>query len=148
VQPVGINGYAAAGNRGSFRALFADGQAMSIRQPANQDTANAVDPVDQAHADRSRSRSSSIATCPTICSTRRTTVADSIDENDAKNALHVNPVDVPYLQTANIAVPIVPDPQMRRGCVRLDTIDGWIEDGPDVRLSRLKAMLDDMEGKL
>jgi flagellar assembly protein FliH len=32
--------------------------------------------------------------------------------------------------------------------VRLATADGWIEDGPDVRLSRLKALMDDMEGKL
>lgn len=200
IQQVGISGYSAAGNRGSFRALFADGQAMSVRQPANQDAANAVDPVDQAHADGfamgfeegsriaaeaaaddreaqmrladaleqlAPAQSGTLATMLSatvvrlveqivgqvaidedLLRARCEAVAAFIDENDAKNALHVNPVDMPFLQSADIAVPIVPDPQMRRGCVRLDTVDGWIEDGPDVRLSRLKAMLDDMEGKL
>lgn len=75
-------------------------------------------------------------------------VAAFIDENDAKGALHLNPADLPLIAGANVAVQVVADPQLRRGCVRLDTADGWIEDGPDVRLSRLKAMLDDMEGKL
>jgi flagellar assembly protein FliH len=75
-------------------------------------------------------------------------VAAFIDEDDTKGALHVNPADLPLIAGADIAVQVVGDPQLRRGCVRLDTADGWIEDGPDVRLSRLKAMLDDMEGKL
>ena len=25
--------------------------------------------------------------------------------------------------------------------------DGWVEDGPDVRLARLRALMDDMEGR-
>ena len=42
---------------------------------------------------------------------------------------------------------LVPDKAMQRGCVRLETAEGWVEDGPDVRLSRLRALLDDMEGR-
>lgn len=74
-------------------------------------------------------------------------VAAFIDGGESAGALHVHPSDLAYIQHVDIAVPVVPDAQMRRGCVRLDTAEGWIEDGPDVRLSRLKAMLDDMEGR-
>ena len=76
------------------------------------------------------------------------TVAAFIEDSDGKHALHVHPEDLPLIEGSHIGVPVVADAGLRRGSVRLDTADGWIEDGPDVRLSRLKAMLDDMEGKL
>lgn len=76
------------------------------------------------------------------------TVAAFIEDTDTKQALHVHPEDLPLISGSEIGVPVVADAGLRRGSVRLDTADGWIEDGPDVRLSRLKAMLDDMEGKL
>lgn len=75
-------------------------------------------------------------------------VASFIEDTDGKHALHVNPDDLPLISGSEIGVPVVADASLRRGSVRLDTADGWIEDGPDVRLSRLRAMLDDMEGKL
>ncbi|RVT43337.1 FliH/SctL family protein [Sphingobium algorifonticola] len=75
-------------------------------------------------------------------------VAAFIEDSDTRHALHVNAEDLPFIEAVQIGVPVVADPTLRRGSVRLDTADGWIEDGPDVRLSRLKAMLDDMEGRL
>ncbi|KFG89121.1 Flagellar biosynthesis protein [Sphingobium herbicidovorans NBRC 16415] len=75
------------------------------------------------------------------------TVAAFIEENDPKGALHLHPDDIAMLQDETIGVRMVPDEAMHRGCVRLETADGWVEDGPDVRLSRLRALLDDMEGK-
>jgi flagellar assembly protein FliH len=75
-------------------------------------------------------------------------VAALVDETEGKGALRLNPDDLTLIVGADIGVQVVADPQMRRGSVRLDTADGWIEDGPDVRLSRLKALLDDMEGRL
>ena len=75
-------------------------------------------------------------------------VAAFIEDSDTRHALHVNAEDLPFIESARIGVPVIADPALRRGSVRLDTAEGWIEDGPDVRLSRLKAMLDDMEGKL
>lgn len=75
-------------------------------------------------------------------------VAAFIEDTDTRHALHVNEEDLPFIEGAQIGVPVVADPALRRGSVRLDTAEGWIEDGPDVRLSRLKAMLDDMEGRL
>ncbi|UZW55039.1 flagellar biosynthesis protein [Sphingobium sp. JS3065] len=74
-------------------------------------------------------------------------VAAFIEENDAKGALHLHPGDIELLQGEEIGVKLVADQAMQRGCVRLETADGWVEDGPDVRLSRLRSLLDDMEGK-
>ncbi|MEZ7273419.1 flagellar assembly protein FliH [Sphingobium sp. 10 DY56-G10] len=75
------------------------------------------------------------------------TVAAFIESNQDKSALHLHPDDVSLLEGETIGVPMVADKSMQRGCVRLETADGWVEDGPDVRLSRLRALMDDMEGK-
>ena len=74
-------------------------------------------------------------------------VAAFIEDGQNKQSLHVNPQDLPLLQDQEFGFALTPDDNVARGCVRLDTADGWIEDGPDIQLSRLKTMLDDMEGK-
>lgn len=70
-----------------------------------------------------------------------------IEEGQSRNSLHLHPQDIELLQGHEFGFPLTPDPDLGRGAVRLDTADGWIEDGPDVQLSRLKAMLDDLEGQ-
>ncbi|HEX7873701.1 MAG TPA: flagellar biosynthesis protein [Sphingobium sp.] len=75
-------------------------------------------------------------------------VAAHIDPDDGKAVLEVNPLDLPLIDTSDLAVALAPNGDLSRGSVRLATSDGWIEDGPDVRLARLKAMMDDMEGRL
>ncbi|MFO1260222.1 MAG: flagellar biosynthesis protein [Sphingomonadaceae bacterium] len=75
------------------------------------------------------------------------TVAAFITEEQDRNALCLNPEDLPLLAGREIAYRIQPDASVARGCVRLDAGDGWIEHGPDVQLSRLKALLDDMEDR-
>ena len=75
-------------------------------------------------------------------------VAGCIDGNDSPAKLEVNPEDLPLLQAEALGVMLVGNPALSRGSVRLATADGWIEDGPDIRLDRLKALMDDMEGKL
>ncbi|MCI4591575.1 flagellar assembly protein FliH [Sphingobium sp. BYY-5] len=74
-------------------------------------------------------------------------VAAFIESNQDKNALHLHPEDVALLKGEAIGLPLVADNAMQRGCVRLETADGWVEDGPDIRLSRLRALMDDIEGK-
>lgn len=74
-------------------------------------------------------------------------VAAFIDQSEGRNALHLHPEDLPLVEAAELDVALVADANMKRGCVRLDTAQGWVEDGPDVRLSRLRALLDDMEGR-
>lgn len=74
-------------------------------------------------------------------------VAACVDDRDDRAVLHLHPEDMPLLEGVELAVKVQGDAGLGRGCVRLDTADGWIEDGPDVRLARLKMLLDDMEGK-
>lgn len=57
-------------------------------------------------------------------------------------ALCVNPDDVAIFDGIELSVPIRPDDSVAAGHLRLDTAHGWIEDGPGVRLERLRAMLD------
>lgn len=75
------------------------------------------------------------------------TVAAFIEDGEKKGALYLHPEDLPLIEGYAVAVPLVPHPAMQRGCVRLETAEGWVEDGPDVRLSRLRALFDGMEGR-
>lgn len=74
-------------------------------------------------------------------------VAAFVEEEQGRNGLRINPDDLPLLEGQAFGLPLIPDASVTRGGVRLDTADGWIEDGLDVQLSRLKAMLDTMEGR-
>ena len=74
-------------------------------------------------------------------------VAAFIDDSQSRSSLHLNPEDIALLDGREIGFVLTPDSDVARGGVRLETADGWIEDGPDVQISRLKAMLDDMEGQ-
>jgi flagellar assembly protein FliH len=58
--------------------------------------------------------------------------------------LRVHPDDIAYLQAARLDVPLHADPSLGRGAIVLETGHGWIEDGPAVRLDRLRAELDKM----
>jgi flagellar assembly protein FliH len=75
-------------------------------------------------------------------------VAAHIDPDDGKATLEVNPEDLSLIDASALSVALKANPELSRGSVRLATSDGWIEDGPDVRLARLHAMMDDMEGRL
>ena len=73
-------------------------------------------------------------------------VAACIDDGES-HVLEVNPEDLPLLEEQAAAVTLTPNPELPRGSVRLATAAGWVEDGPDIRLARLKALLDEMEGR-
>jgi flagellar assembly protein FliH len=73
-------------------------------------------------------------------------VAACID-SDESHVLEVNPEDMHLLEEVATGVTLTANPDLPRGSVRLATADGWVEDGPDIRLARLKALLDDMEGR-
>lgn len=70
-----------------------------------------------------------------------------IEEGQSSNSLHLNPDDIALLDGHEFGFPLTANEGIARGSVRLATADGWIEDGPDVQLARLKAVLDDMEGR-
>jgi len=83
-----------------------------------------------------------------VLTARCQAVAACIDSDDEKTVLEVNPEDLPLLEMERIGVPLAANADLPRGSVRLATADGWVEDGPDVRLARLKDLMDDMEGQL
>jgi len=73
---------------------------------------------------------------------RTQAVAAMIAEETAPSRLRLHPTDVIRLQGANIAVEMVGDPMLAPGTIVLDTGSGWVEDGPHVRLEKLRAQLD------
>lgn len=70
--------------------------------------------------------------------------AAMIGEDNEASRLLAHPDDVALLQGARVPVDIVGDPSLPRGTVRLETGSGWIEDGPAIRLDRLRTALGKM----
>lgn len=56
--------------------------------------------------------------------------------------LRLHPEDVPLVDAKRLRVPLLADEGLERGSLVLETALGWIEDGPAVRLDRLRAELD------
>lgn len=73
---------------------------------------------------------------------RTQAVAAMIAEETAPTRLRLHPTDVVRLQGAPITVEMVGDPLLAPGTIVLDTGTGWVEDGPHVRLEKLRAQLD------
>lgn len=73
---------------------------------------------------------------------RTRSVATLIAEETAPARLRLHPDDIERLADANIAVEMLPDPSLAPGAILLETGSGWIEDGPRVRLDKLRAALD------
>jgi flagellar assembly protein FliH len=73
---------------------------------------------------------------------RTQAVAAMIAEETAPSRLRLHPTDVVRLAGAPISVELVGDPLLAPGTIVLDTGSGWVEDGPHVRLEKLRAQLD------
>jgi flagellar assembly protein FliH len=58
--------------------------------------------------------------------------------------LRAHPDDLVHLERAGLDVPLEADPGLARGSIVLETGNGWIEDGPAIRLERLRTELDRM----
>jgi flagellar assembly protein FliH len=67
-----------------------------------------------------------------------------IAEELAPARLRLHPDDLPLLESARIPVALIGDATLARGSLVLETGEGWIEDGPAIRLERLRAELDRM----
>jgi flagellar assembly protein FliH len=75
---------------------------------------------------------------------RAKAAAELIGENVEPSKLRANPEDLIHLERAPFHIPLQGDPTLPRGTILLETGHGWIEDGPAVRLERLRARLDQM----
>lgn len=86
-----------------------------------------------------------VAVDPDMLATRVDAVAAFIEEEQGRNQLRLHPEDIALLGGHEFGIALTPDASVSRGSVRLDTSEGWIEDGPDVQLSRLRALLNTMD---
>lgn len=79
---------------------------------------------------------------PALLVARAEAAAALIGEETAPARLRVHPDDLPFFIGSRVPVEIMADPTIERGGLKLETGQGWIEDGPSVRLDRLRAELD------
>lgn len=75
---------------------------------------------------------------------RTQAVAALIVEDAAPSRLRVHPDDAGRLAGARLDLEIAADPTLAPGSILLETSAGWIEDGPAVRLEKLRTALDRM----
>lgn len=79
---------------------------------------------------------------PDTLAERVQAVAAMIAEETAPKRLRLHPTDVVRLAGANLPIDVVADPMLAPGTIMLDTGSGWVEDGPHVRLEKLRTQLD------
>lgn len=78
---------------------------------------------------------------------RAEAAAKLIGEELDASRLRVNPADLALFARSRVPVEIVGDSSIERGSLRLEWGRGWIEDGPAVRLARLRTALDEIGSK-
>lgn len=77
---------------------------------------------------------------------RSATIAALIAEESAPTRLRVAPGDAARLDHTTFPIELVADPALAPGTLLLETAGGWVEDGPAMRMERLRAALDAMAG--
>ena len=75
---------------------------------------------------------------------RASAAAQLIGKDVEPTRLRAHPDDIPYLDAGQLEIALHPDATLSRGSIVLETGHGWIEDGPAVRLDRMRAELDKM----
>lgn len=68
--------------------------------------------------------------------------AELIGKDVEPSLLRCHPDDAPLLAAAELEIEVMADPALARGALVLESGHGWIEDGPAVRLERLRNALD------
>ncbi len=77
---------------------------------------------------------------------RAQAAAALIGEETRPGRLRLNPADAMRLSGVDLPVAVEPDAGLPAGEMRLDTGTGTIEDGPSIRLERLRGALDRIAG--
>lgn len=75
---------------------------------------------------------------------RATAAAELIAEEATPARMRLSPEDHTRLQDAALPVEMIADPALPAGMVLVETGEGWIEDGPEVGLEKLRIALDKM----
>lgn len=75
---------------------------------------------------------------------RAETIAELVTAESGPARLRMHPDDIAMLDGVDFGIPLAGDHHLASGTIILETGEGWIEDGPQVRLARLRAQLDNM----
>lgn len=75
---------------------------------------------------------------------RVATVAEIIAEAAAPARMRLHPDDADRLAGADLNLEIIADPDLLPGSVLVETESGWIEDGPEVGIEKLRQALERM----
>lgn len=81
---------------------------------------------------------------PELLRSRAEAAAALVREEMEPARMRLHPLDLPILDGAGLPLDLVADAELQRGTIVVETAKGWIEDGPAVRLERLRAALDRM----
>lgn len=71
-------------------------------------------------------------------------VAAMVSEEGTPPRLRLNPNDAARVEGVRPDLVIVPDPTLAEGSVVAETASGWIEDGPAIRMEKLRGLLDQL----
>lgn len=67
-----------------------------------------------------------------------------VAEEATPTRMRLHPDDLERIKDAELPVALIADPSLGQGMVLLETGEGWIEDGPEVGLEKLRIALDKM----
>lgn len=81
---------------------------------------------------------------PVMLKTRAESIAELVTAESGPARLRMNPDDMAMLDGVDLGLPMAPDHHLASGTIILETGEGWIEDGPHVRLAKLRSQLDNM----
>jgi flagellar assembly protein FliH len=73
---------------------------------------------------------------------RAESIAELVTVEAGPARLRLHPDDIARLAGCEFSVPMAADHHLAPGTIVLETGEGWIEDGPQIRLARLRAQLD------
>ncbi|WP_185829271.1 FliH/SctL family protein [Sphingomonas ginkgonis] len=82
-----------------------------------------------------------VAVDPVTLLARAERAAAAIAAADQARTLFLHPDDVPLIDAAAFPLPILADPEIAPGSLRIETATGWVEDGTDVMLDALTEEL-------
>lgn len=81
---------------------------------------------------------------PAMLLERAETIAELVTAESGPARLRMHPDDIAMLEGVDLGIAIAPDHHLASGTIILESGEGWIEDGPQVRLARLRQQLDNM----
>ena len=81
---------------------------------------------------------------PELLKARAGAVAELVTAECGPARLRMHPDDIAMLEGIDLGLPVAPDHHLVSGQIIMETGEGWIEDGPQVRLAALRTKLDSM----